>query len=395
VSQTTELDMTSSTLVKKHVVGLPEPIERLLILKKRKGIAWEANAVANPGITRLDDGTLAVVYRAAGKHNDNYLGFCRLDTEGRVVIRGSRRRKPLYQQSQKDIQEFPEGYADPRINKIGEWYYIWAHGRNNEILNKNRALYDNDFDKQYIGGRQTVAFRTKDFKTVEYLGLYGPREFDKNAFLHPEQVMANGMPHFALFHRIQYSIQLALARTIEEFGRASFWKREMQTLETSTIALPLFAWEGVSLQDNWPGSIAGGTPAIEIESGLLGGRAHPNTKYWLTFYNASGEPRSGQIAQGRQIGAFLYATNTVSNTHQPFTVIARPPHPVLSPKETYEMNARNGDIVFATGAVRTQDGTGIDLFYGSGDWMISKARFNLSKLIAHISQYDAIGNLLP
>ena len=49
----------------------------------------------------------------------------------------------------------------------------------------NRETHANDFNGQYMGGRQTVAFRTKDFKSVEYLGLHGPDEFDKNSFLHP------------------------------------------------------------------------------------------------------------------------------------------------------------------------------------------------------------------
>ena len=89
----------------------------------------------------------------------------------------------------------------------------------------------------------------------------------------------------------------------------------------------------------------------------------------------------------------LTLKNRLTLNSQPFEIVARAPEPVLLPAARYEFGAPNGDVVFATGAVRTLDGKGVDLFFGSGDVAISKARFDLSQLLEHLCQFDGNGNL--
>jgi len=372
----------------------PEPEERMSALSKREGLAWEGEGITNPGVVRLEDGTIGMVYRGCGSDGNGYLGFCRFDPEGRGVIAGSRSERPLFTPTATDLVEFPNGYGDPRINKVQDWCYIWANGRNNAALKKSRLKYDNDFRGQYIGGRQTVAFRTKDFESIESLGLYGPDEFDKNAFLHPEQVVIDGVSRIAMFHRVQYSIQVAVADRIEDFHERCFWREHMARIDACTFARPMFEWEGVSVADGWPGSIAGGAPPIEIDNSLLDGVDQVNKRYWLLFYNGSGAPSPGTIARDRKIGALVYTTKTDPDANeQPFNVVMRAPQPILLPKEPYEKNTTNGDIVFVTGAISTLDGTAVDLFYGSGDHRISKSRFNLQELMRYLCQFDEAGCL--
>lgn len=374
-----------------HEISPPVPQERISVLTKREGLAWEGEGITNPGVVRLDDGTIGMVYRGCGSNGNGYLGFCRFDPQGREVVKGSRSERPLFTPSVLDLAEFPEGYGDPRINKVQDWYYIWANGRNNAVLKNSRRMYDNDFAGQYMGGRQTVAFRTKDFETIESLGLYGPDEFDKNAFLHPECIAVDGTSHLAMFHRVQYSMQVAIAERMEDFHDRSFWREHMARIDAYTFARPIFEWEGVSAAKGWPGSIAGGAPPIEIDHSLLKtNQAH--RRHWILFYNGSGAPRPGTIARDRKIGALVFTTKThpIAN-EQPFTIVMRTPQPLLLPQKTYEKNAANGNIVFATGAVTTLDGTAIDLFYGSGDHRISKSRFDFEGLMRYLCQFDAAG----
>lgn len=376
----------------QNIAQLPMPTERLLIIEKRSSLLWEAKGVTNPGVVRLSDNSIAMVYRGCGSDNIGYLGFCRLDPEGKQVIRGSRRSKPLNGRSALERKEFPDGCGDPRINQVGGWYYIWANGRNNAQMAQNRQQFDNNFAKQYIGGRQTVAFRTKDFKKLTYLGLHGPDEFDKNSFLHPGAIGIEGKPYWAFFHRVQYSIQVLLTPSVSYLKERSIWKDHMKNLKAFTLLKPEFDWEGISLENDWPGSIAGGTPPIAIDNAVMPSALNPSRKYWLHFYNASGQPRKGTIARDRRVGAIIYTIkHNPTLGSQPFEVIARTPEPILRPQASYELAGPNGDVVFATGAVATLDGKAIDVFYGSGDVAISKARFDLRELLDYICQFNEHG----
>lgn len=373
----------------KELLSPPDSLERIVILRKRPGLIWEGSGVSNPGVIRLPDGTIAMMYRGCGSNNIGHLGYCRLDKEGRRVLRGTRGRRPLNTRTDVEKKEFPGGYGDPRLTKAGEWYYIWANARNNDRMKINRQLYANDFNGQYMGGRQTVAFRTKDFKGVEYLGLHGPDEFDKNSFLHPDPVIIDGAPYWAFFHRIQYTIQVALAPTLDFLKDRKPWREHVNHLHDFVMMRPELHWEGVGSGDSWPGSIAGGTPPLLIENDKLPTWYDQSRKHWLMFYNASGNAREGKIAQDRRVGAVIFTTKDhLDLKSQPFKVTARTAEPVLMPKEPYEFDSPNGNVVFATGAVRTLDGRGIDLFYGSGDILISKARFDLQELTNYICQFD-------
>lgn len=377
-----------------HVLSPPQPTERIALLKQRPNLIWEGSGVSNPGVARLTDGTIAMVYRGCGSNNVGHLGYCRLDSEGRYVIHGSRRRSPLNTPSKNEKKEFPGGYGDPRINKVGEWYYIWANGRNNDQMKINRERYHNDFSGQYIGGRQTVAFRTKDFRSVEYLGLHGPDEFDKNSFLHPSPIVINETPYWAFIHRIQYSIQVRLTPSLEYLRQREPWHEHVKNLNSFTMMSPKFAWEGVGSANSWPGSISGGAPAIAIDTNMLPCSYDRSQGYWLMFYNASGDAREGKIARDRRIGAVVYTIKeSLDLQSQPFKIVARTPKPILLPKESYELNSPNGDVVFATGAIKTADGREVELFYGSGDTVVSKARFNLRQLLTYICQFNEHGKL--
>jgi predicted GH43/DUF377 family glycosyl hydrolase len=367
----------------------PPPLERIAVLARRPKLAWEERGVCNPGAIRMPDGTIGLVYPGCGNDGVGHLGFCRLDGEGRDIIPRTRNRQPLKIVFSGKKGGFPDGYGDPRVSKIGSSYYIWAKARDNQKLKANRERYGNDFSYQYLGGRQIVAFRTKDFSRIEYLGLHGPHVFDKNSFLHPDLIIIEGVPHLALFHRIQYTIQVALAPTMDHLRDHDFWLDHIARLQDFIMLRPELEWEGVGLTAGWPGSISGGAPPIGIEADLLPYWCNQSQRHWLMFYNASGYARVGTLARDRRVGAVIFTTKThIDLRSQPFKVISRAAEPVLLPREPYELNSRNGDVVFATSAVKTLDNKAVDLFYGSGDVVVSKARFNLRELVEYILQFD-------
>jgi len=373
----------------------PKPSERIVVLEGRLDRVWEGSGVLNPGVQRVADGRLAMVYRGCGSDNVGYLGFCYLDPDGRHVIHGTRTDAPLNIPSGDEAEVFPGGYGDPRMNRVGDVFYVWANGRNNAVLSRNRARFQNDFSKQYVGGRQTVLFRTTDFTSLEYLGLHGPDEFDKNAFLHPDTVPIDGREFFAQFHRMKYSIQVAKAPRIEDFGRRDLWKAHVQELDLHCFMSPLFGWEGkpsgTVSSSEWPGSVAGGAPPIKIGSDLIP-FATATEEHWLMFYNGSGHPRPGGIALHRRIGAVIYKLDPDRNPlSQPFQIVARSPEPILQPYFPHEFDCRDGDVVFATAAVLTPDETAVDVFHASGDMRIGKARFDLPDLVSYLCQFDGLG----
>lgn len=371
----------------------PAPLERIAVLKRRSGLSWEARGVCNPGVIRLPDGTIGIIYPSCDNDGVGYLGFCRLDEEGRRIIPHTRNRQPLeivYDSDGVGVGVgFPDGYGDPRVSKIGTWYYIWAKARDNRTLKANRESYGNDFLHQYIGGRQIVAFRTKNFSEIEYLGLHGSHLFDKNSFLHPDLIIIGGIPHLAFFHRIQYTIQVALAPTLDHLREQAFWLDHIARLQNFIMLRPELEWEGAGLAAGWPGSIAGGAPPIAIEPDSLPHWFDQTQRHWLMFYNASGNARTGSIARDRRVGAVIFTTKShLDLESQPFKVVSRAAEPILLPKEPYELNSRNGEVVFATGAIKTLDNKAVELFYGSGDIIVSKARFDLRQLIEYVRQFD-------
>ncbi len=375
------------------MLPLPSPIERCLVLERRANVEWESRGVTNPGTIRLPDCSIAMMYRGCSAADVGYLGFCRLDPDGRHVIGHTRTSEPLNRRDPRELREFPDGCGDPRVTKGDGWYYVWATGRDNAQLVRNRKAYGNDFNGQYLGGRQTVAFRTKDFAQLEFLGLYGPEEFDKNSFLHPETIAIDGATYYVFFHRVQYSVQALLVRSVTDLACRQVWRRHVSNLADFTLLRPEFAWEGIAPMSEWPGSVAGGAPPLLLAPNVLPRILNCRQSYWLMFYNASGHPRKDKVARDRRVGVILFKLkDRPSTTGQPFEIVARAPEPLLLPAEQYEFGAPNGDVVFATGAVVTLDKKGVDLFFGSGDVAISKARFDLRQLLEYLCQFDGHGN---
>jgi predicted GH43/DUF377 family glycosyl hydrolase len=358
-------------------------------------LEWESRGVTNGGVARLPGGEILLVYRSYCERNIGYLFSCRLDADGAKVIDGARGRSPFNRVDPRELSDCPDGCGDVRINPVNGWYYAWTYGRNNRQLALNRQKFGNDLAYQFIGGRQIVAFRTKNTKDWEYLGILGPDEFDKNAFLHPEIIEIGGMPYYALFHRIQTNIQVALMPSLEDFARPELWRPHLSNLPDHTLLKPLFSWEGVAPEQDWPGSVAGGAPPLRVPPERLPGYLDPRRQYWLMFYNASGRPREGKIARDRRIGAVLLALKPKPEVGiQPFDVVARAPTPLIVPDIPLEFDGPNGDVVFVTGALMTTDGEHVDIFFGSGDVAISKARFNLGELIDYLARFDQYGRVI-
>jgi hypothetical protein len=235
----------------------------------------------------------------------------------------------------------------------------------------------------------------------------GPKEFDKNAFLHPQKVKLGNKSYYALFHRLQTDIQVALASSIEEFKDPDFWNNEIKNRNNRTFIKPLFTWEGVGVSNNWPGQIAGGSPPLPIYYHKIQHRylspkeldensVQTNNdieQHWLLFYNGSGAPRKGKIPADRQVGALIYKiSDSPKGTDLPFEIISRANKPILEPVLPMDKVSKNGNVVFVTGSLISDDNNYIDLFCGNGDFLVTKTRFNLMDTLNYLQSFDANGN---
>lgn len=69
--------------------------------------------VCNPGVIRMPDDTIGIVYSSFGNDSVGRLGFCRLDKDGRRIIPHTRDRQPLEIVFSRKQQGFPDGYGAP------------------------------------------------------------------------------------------------------------------------------------------------------------------------------------------------------------------------------------------------------------------------------------------
>ena len=192
-------------------------------------------------------------------------------------------------------------------------------------------------------GPGVVLATTKDFKTVERIGLVFPPN-DKNAALFPRKI--NGL--YAILHRpsvgggsvwVSYSPDLV------------FWGR-------SEIVLPARWgpwWDGMR--------VGAGLPPIETEEG------------WLLIYHGVKEVAGGPVYR---LGAAMVALD------EPHNLLARTHRWLMSPQEDYERTGDAPNVIFTCGGI-VRDGE-LWLYYGAADSSICLAKAYLEDVLAVVKE---------
>ncbi|MBN1807824.1 MAG: glycoside hydrolase family 130 protein [Planctomycetes bacterium] len=196
------------------------------------------------------------------------------------------------------------GAMDARVTELDGWYYITF------VLTGEH------------GFRLAVA-RTRDFETVEHIGIVG--EPDTKAG--------------ALFP-VKFAGRYAILSRPESGG--SIWISYSEDLRYWSGG-----WRVMAPRSGfWDQSRIGvGCPPIEVEMG------------WLLIYYGAKDTSAGPIYR---LGA------AVLDRNDPSKVVGRSVVPILTPRESYERIGDIPNMVFATGCVAEEDG-GLRIYYGGSD----------------------------
>jgi predicted GH43/DUF377 family glycosyl hydrolase len=282
---------------------------------------YAANAVFNPGATKMGSETLLLV------RVEDLRGFSHL-----TVARSADGFTNWQIDSKPTLEADPEsreerwGLEDPRI--------VWLEEQ------KQYAITYTSFSE---GGPTVSLAITKNFKTFQRLGTLLPPE-DKDACMFPRRFRGR----FALIHRpivrSEAHMWLSFSPDLKHWGdhraivktRGAYWDCHRVGLACQPIEIP---------------------------------------QGWLTFYHGVRVTAAGAIYR---IGLALLDLN------EPWKVLRRSDEWILGPRDCYERVGDVGDVVFPCGATVNEVERTINLYYGAADTAVAVATANLDEVIDYI-----------
>jgi predicted GH43/DUF377 family glycosyl hydrolase len=324
------------------------------VLSPRPDHPWEDLAVFNPAAC-YDEAKKEVLllYRAAesGPEYKCYFGLA-VSRDGYQFERVS---------DQPVLSPSGEGFdgatiQDPRMVKIGEWFYVTYASRHFPFgqfwISREKRLYERpecppDFPRYLrINATLTGLALTKDFKTWIRAGsLTDPTLDDRDVILFPEKIAGK----YVMIHR-------PLEWVGEKYGtdHACAWISMSDDLmgfpESRLLIKNKYAWEAAKLGVN--------TPPIRTPHG------------WLTIYHAVGQDKFYRL------GALLL------DVEDPGKVLHRTPEPILESEAWYEMEGYYRGVCFPCGAV-VIEGT-LFVYYGGADKYCCLATCEIDELVEHL-----------
>jgi predicted GH43/DUF377 family glycosyl hydrolase len=323
------------------------------ILSPLAGSSWESEVTTNPGAWYDEDsGRVLLLYRAAGDDEEHrvYLGLAASEngTDFERVFE-----EPILSPLQGGIDN--GCVEDPRVIKIGEWYYITSATR----PFPPGKYWENDTYHQQQWGHMppefpialrenltsTQLYLTRDFKEWIRAGrLTNPKLDDRDVLIFPEKI---GGKWITLHRPMQWhgdgfsnkwpGIWLAKCDDLLE------WK------DMRLLAKGEYPWEE---------KIGANNPPLKTDHG------------WLQIYHGVGEDKQYRL------GALLL------DLEDPMKVTHRTPDPIFEPREAYETEGIYKGVCFPCGHA-VIDGTYF-LYYGGGDVHCALATAPLADFLAHL-----------
>jgi predicted GH43/DUF377 family glycosyl hydrolase len=314
---------------------------------------WENLAVFNPAAWYEEDkGQVLLLYRAAesGPEYKCYFGLA-VSGDGYHFERVSD--KPAFSPS---VDGFDGSTVqDPRMVKIGEYYYItyacrfYPFGQfwKPEHEQYKRPACPVDFPRILRNNAtSTGLLLTKDFKTYIRAGrLTDPVLDDRDVVLFPEKVNDK----YVMMHR-------PLEWVGDDYGTEfpAVWISMSDDLlgfrESRLLIRVKYDWEA--------GKIGINTPPIKTEHG------------WLTIYHAVGHDKYYRL------GALLL------DLKDPSKVLHRTKDWIMQPEEEYEIEGYYRGCVFPCGKVVINDT--LFVYYGAADKYVALATCRLQELLEYL-----------
>ena len=252
---------------------------------------------------------------------------------------------------------------DPRITKMGEWYYVTYAARHYPfgqfwIPEVRKRYVTPDCPAEFphflrINATLTGLAMTKDFQTWIRAGwMTDPLLDDRDVILFPEKIGGR----FGMIHRPlewvgpQYGSEEACAwicATDDLLG--------MPAAESKLLIKNKYPWEVYKLGVN--------IPPIKTPHG------------WLTIYHAVGRDKFYRL------GAVLL------DLDDPSRVLHRTPDWLMQPEEDYEIEGFYRGVCFPCGSVVI--GGTLFVYYGGGDKYCAVATCSLQELVEHLLKCPA------
>jgi predicted GH43/DUF377 family glycosyl hydrolase len=327
------------------------------ILKPNPKNAWESLCVLNPAVIYKEDERLFyMIYRAAGNDETHYI-YLGLATskDGIHFTRDSD--KPLIEPDKNGADG--GGIEDPRVVKIGAYYYltyasrVFAPGQYWKPDHKNYGfkpeagplvlLYNNT---------ETHLAVSPDLRHWKKMGrITSAKDDDRDVVIFPEAI--NGK--YYRTSRPTYRCGAGYSNP-----NPAIWMTSSNDLLEWDEPLQLF-YRG---QEDW-------------ESFKVGASCPPfkTSKGWVLLYH-------GVSAKDKayRVGAFLL------DLQNPYKILAKTRKPLMEPTLPYETEGYYNGCVFPTANV-VKDGK-IFIYYGAADHFIGLATCKLEDLLRQLSQEE-------
>jgi beta-1,2-mannobiose phosphorylase / 1,2-beta-oligomannan phosphorylase len=314
---------------------------------------WESLVATNPAAWHDEDsGEVVMLYRAAGNDQEHRVHLALARSQDGVHftrVPGPPAASPL--------PDTPDGgcLEDPRIIKIGEWYYVtvasrpsppgkyWDDASTASLVHRS---YPDHFPVALRNNlTSTHLFLTKDFRSWIRAGrLTDPALDERDVVIFPERVGGKWVTlhrpmqwHGAGFPNAQPAIWIAATEDV--LG----WK------QLKLLAMAEYDWEK---------KIGANNPPLKTAHG------------WLQIYHAVGPDKHYRL------GALLL------DLEDPFRVTHRTRRPIYEPTAEWETKGLYSGVCFPCGHVVLK---GIyHLYYGGGDVVCGLATTPLDDLLEHL-----------
>lgn len=323
------------------------------ILTPSRDRPWESLVTTNPGAWFDEDsGEVILLYRAAG-HDDQHIVHLGLARSSDGITFSREPGEPVAS----PISQTPDGgcLEDPRIIKVGEWYYVtvasrpFPPGRYWEPASAAQRIHlglPAEFPAALRRNlTSTHLFLTKDFRSWIRAGrISNPAIDDRDVVIFPELVAGRWV---------------TLHRPMEWHG-AGFENAHPAIWIASTS--DLLGWKDLRLlakaEYEWEVKVGANNPPLRTAHG------------WLQIYHAVGPDKHYRL------GALLLALD------DPSRVTHRTRRPIFEPVEPWETTGLYNGVCFPCGHV-VRDGV-YHLYYGGGDLVCGLASAPLASLLENL-----------
>lgn len=299
------------------------------IIAAKKENSWESRETLNPTAT-FEGGKVHLIYRAIGEDNTSVLGYASSQDGFNFNERPD---KPIYVPREnfekKASPELHSGCEDPRITKMGKYFYMLY------------TAYDGKSPTKVILTSIKVSdFLAKNWNWEKPIVISHPERSNKNACLLEEKIKGN----YVFFHRIGHCIWIDFVKNLS-FKNGRF------------LGGKIILWPRRGKWDNHKVGIAG--PPIKTKEGWL-----------LIYHGLSLDDKKYRL------GAVLLDLNN------PEKVLNQLDYPILEPEEEYEKQGLRPDTVFSCGSVVVDKN--LLVYYGAADQVIGVASINLKDLLKEL-----------